>query len=153
MKIKRLLTAALMLCVITFTACEKESAKPDEEQDKDQVSQDDRFIGMWKMENGNVFLGTSGALKFQSVKSSSWSQALSSKLISVGDLYLKNFVKESENTWKCEAMWNKSVDGDVKEVKYSSQSKIKLSSDGKRLTLTSTSPFTGEVSSGDLTRQ
>lgn len=125
--------------------------------DDNPSDQDNRFVGTWLYDGGAVkFTGTPTGLNFlsatQSSSTSGWYYAIQNGYVQIGNSYIKNLQKISTNKFKCTALWRKTVNGVITEVKYGSECTVEFSSNGQQLTLSGESPFNLDPATVTLTK-
>ena len=85
--------------------------------------------------------------------SSNWQLAANGGFVSIGSLKLKNINQVSTNNWSCSNLFGGQSGGVVVSVTWADDGTITMNDDGSSLTVTSTSPYSGNSSSTTYYKQ
>ncbi len=98
---------------------------------------------------GTTISGLTGAFY---AFSSNWQLFVNNGTVSLGSLKIRNISQINSTTWSCQALFLRIVNGLPVSVGWSTDGSIKMSTNGNTITVTATSPFSGNSTSSIHTR-
>ncbi|GEM_PF-2736280 len=144
----------LLFISFLFISCEKKDPDTEKDDDNQQGVVDIRLKGTWQNQAGTaIYNGDEKGVYLKSTTHAAWLSAIQAELVEYGDAYIKSLKRKSDNEYSCDILWFTRTNDVVTEVRYSSKSTITISSDGKRIDISSRSPWDDDLTTSVLIKQ